>query len=497
MASATITKDVSRISAETHDRPTLFLGGEWVRAQGGGAFQVVNPSTGTHLATLPCPSDDQVSDAIAAAEAAFPRFRATPPADRAALLMRIAVAVRESAEEIARAIALEIGKPLAQARGEVAGLAAGFDWFAGEAVRIEGAILPPAGPGAQSLVELEPVGVAALMTPWNFPVALLGRKLAPALAAGCTVVAKPAEEAPLSAMLFAGCLVEAGVPEGVFNLLLGRPEPISRIIMASGTVRKVSFTGSVRVGRMVAAAAAPTLKRVSLELGGNAPVIVAPDADAEAAGRLAAQRKAANAGQICVAPNRFYVHESDRDAFAAGFAAAAGDIRIGEALDETTQMGPLATERQRDRMDHLVETASRAGAEIVVGGSRPRDRNAGYYFEPTLVAGATDDMEVMADEIFGPIAPLATFADLDEAIARANETDMGLSAFAFTRDAVTAARLREGLKAGMIGINTMAFGRPDAPFGGIGASGYGREGGRWALNEYLQTKWTEQVFQGA
>jgi len=476
-----------------YDGPTIWIGGAWRRAGGPGAFEVIDPATEARLAELPVASAGDVRDAIAAAHAAFPGWRRTTATERAAALTAIADALAARKAALATAVALEIGKPLAQAEAEVENCRASLSWYAAEAMRLQGVVIPPRAPGARTEISHEPVGVAALMTPWNFPVGLVARKLAPALAAGCTTVVKPAEEAALSAVLFMEAVAEAGLPAGVVNLVLGQPAEISEVVMAAPEVRKVSFTGSVPVGRQLFAQAAPTLKHLSLELGGNAPVVVFDDVDAAEIGRQAAQRKASNAGQVCVSPNRFFVHRAGVERFAEAFVETARSLKIGGPFDEGVQMGPLATERRRDAIEAMVAAALDHGARIETGGRRPPDRNAGWFYEPTLVREVSDEMALMREEIFGPVAPLAAFEDEAEVLERANATDLGLAAFAFTADEGRAARMREGLEAGMVGLNTFVLGRVEAPFGGIKQSGFGREGGSWGMMGYLETKWAESA----
>ena len=369
-----------------------------------------------------------------------------------------------------------------------------FRWYAEEARRIYGRLVESRVPGGRFEVSHEPVGVAAAFTAWNFPAALIGRKVAPALAAGCSVIVRPSSQTPGTAMVIVDCCRAGNLPPGVVNLVVGPTNATYAPIMASKVVRKVSLTGSTRVGQQMIRDAADTMKKVSMELGGNAPLIVYDDADLETALNVAVPTKYANAGQVCVTPDRFYVHESLHDAFVEGFATRAKAIKLGDGLDATVGMGPLINASRLAEIEGIVAGAVKAGAKVVAGGGRAPGFNAGYFFEPTVLADVTDDMKVMAEENFGPIAAITRFSTDDEAIARANACDMGLSAYAFTRSPTRARRTVAELKAGMVGINSFALAASEAPFGGTNFSGMGREGGIEGIRDYLDVKLAQVVF---
>jgi len=398
------------------------------------------------------------------------------------------------AAEAARMISSETGKPIGQAQREWALTIDQFRWYAEEARRIYGRIVESRAPGERFEVSHEPVGVAAAFTAWNFPAALIARKVAPALAAGCSVIVRPSSQTPGVAMVIVDCCRAGNLPSGVVNLVVGPTHATYVPIMASKAVRKVSLTGSTRVGQQMIRDAADTMKKVSMELGGNAPLIVYDDADLETTLNVAVPTKYANAGQVCVTPDRFYVHESLHDEFVKGFAARARAIKLGDGLDASVGMGPLINGSRLAEIEAIVTDAVRAGAKVVSGGGRPTAFNAGYFFEPTVLADVTDDMKVMAEENFGPIAAITRFGSDDEAIARANASDMGLSAYAFTRSPARARRTVAELKAGMVGINSFALAASEAPFGGANFSGMGREGGSEGIHDYLDTKLAQIVF---
>jgi succinate-semialdehyde dehydrogenase/glutarate-semialdehyde dehydrogenase len=392
-------------------------------------------------------------------------------------------------------ISLETGKPLAQAQREWGLSIDQFRWYAEEARRVAGRIVPSRVPGGEFRVTREPVGVVAAFTAWNFPAALVARKIAPALAAGCPVICRPSSQTPGVAMVMIDCLRAAAFPAGAVSLLVGPTEATYAPLMASSLVRKVSLTGSTRVGQQMVRDAAATMKKVSMELGGNAPLLVFGDCDLEAVLDAAVAAKFANAGQVCVAPDRIYVQAAIYDAFVDGFARRADRLVLGDGLDSTTTMGPLINAGRCDAIARVVKQALAAGAECVSGGhslERP-----GFFFAPTVLAGVSDTMVAMADENFGPVAAIAAFDDEDEVLARANAGDMGLAAYAFTEDPARVRRVSAGLKAGMVGINSFALAAAEAPFGGTRMSGMGREGGTEGIGDYLDTKLTQVVHKGS
>ena len=466
----------------------LFIDGAWSGPAQAASTEIADPATGAVLGTVPAATAEETERAIAIADRAFRNWKATPAWTRADLLHKAADVMAARAAEAARQITLETGKPLAQS-GREWGLAVDqFRWYAEEARRIYGRIVESRAPGGRLEVSHEPVGVVAAFTAWNFPAALIARKVAPALAAGCSVIVRPSVEVPGVAMIMFDCLREAGMPAGVANLLIGPTGSTYKPIMASPLVRKVSLTGSTRVGQQMIRDSAETVKRVSMELGGNAPMIVFDDADLDRALDLAVPTKYANAGQVCVTPDRFYVHETLHDRFAEGFAARARALKLGHGLDETTQMGPLINERRIAAVEEIVADARDRGGKILAGGRRPAEMNAGFFFEPTVITGLPDDAKAIAEENFGPIAAITPFSKADEVFERANASEMGLSAYVFTRDAGRAREAAARLEAGMVGVNSFALAAAEAPFGGIKASGMGREGGAEGILDYSNVK---------
>lgn len=474
-----------------YDSFGLFIAGNWTRASV--HAQVISPVTGKLLGESPAATLADTQAALDAAASALPRLRAMGGFARADALHRAADEMVRRADEAARMITLETGKPIAQAGREWVLACDQFRWHAEEARRIYGRIIDSRVPGGRFEVTHEPVGVVGAFTAWNFPAALPARKLAPALAAGCPVVLRPSSQTPGVAMVMVDCLRAAGLPDGAVNLVIGATGATYAPIMADTRVRKVSLTGSTRIGQQMIRDAADTVKRVSMELGGNAPLIVYDDADLQAALDLAVPTKYANCGQVCVTPDRFFIHDSLHDAFVEGFVARAARLRLGDGLDPETGMGPLINAARLAEIESIVSDAVAAGAGIAHGGKRA-DRNEGFFFEPTVLTGVTDDMRVFAEENFGPIAAITRFADEDEVLARANASDMGLSAYAFTRAPDRARRTIAALKAGMVGINSFAMAASEAPFGGTNHSGMGREGGTEGIGDYLDTKLAQIVF---
>ncbi len=466
----------------------LFIKGGWKAPVQGGTYDVINPSDEEVIGQAAQATAADVAEAIDGAAAGLADWRAISPWDRSNVLRKIADLLRQRTTTIAEQISLEIGKPVAQAKGEVAGSAEQFDWFADETRRLYGQIIESRLPNSRHYVHYEPIGIAAAFTPWNFPVALAARKIAPALAAGCAVICRGAQEAPGAAMLLVECCADAGVPAGAISLLNGEPEPITDAIMADPRVRKISFTGSVRVGKILAAAAAQTLKRVTMELGGHAPVIVLEDVDVDAVARLSAASKFRNGGQVCISPSRFFVMESIAERYAQVFAEATQSIRLGVGLEAGVDMGPLATAARRDAVSALVEDALACGSQLLAGGGRPSDFNRGYFYSPTVLNNVPSSARVMSEEPFGPIAPISPVASLEEALEKANAVEFGLNGYAFTNSLRDANAIVEGLQTGMVTINSYAPAMTEVPFGGIKASGYGREGGDLGIREYLESK---------
>lgn len=468
--------------------PQSLIGGRFAAANGN-AITVVNPCTEEVLWEAPADGAVEVAEALVHAKAALPEWSAVHGWERAKVLRAIAGRMEARRDELARALSLEIGRPYGQAAGEVGAAIEQFNWFAGEAERLFGDTIP-SRQGGRLVVEPEPVGIVAAFTAWNFPINLPARKIAPALAAGCPIICRPSEQVAMTSSLLIRCCVEAGVPAGVVQLLQGRAEEISPALLAAPEVRKISLTGSTRVGQQVLAEAARTVKRCSMELGGHAPVVVCDDADAEKAADLCAQFKYRNAGQVCIAPSRFYVHQDIAERFSDALAEKARALRVGDSQDAATDMGPLTIPGQRDKIEDLSADLERSGARLRAGGRRPAHLNKGFYFEPTVFDEVPEEARIMSEEPFGPIAPVATFRDLDDAISRANATPFGLAAYAFTGSHAKAEKLSRGLHAGMVGINTFMIAHAEAPFGGVDFSGMGREGGRQSIQDYLNTKLT-------
>ncbi|MCI0510622.1 succinate-semialdehyde dehydrogenase/glutarate-semialdehyde dehydrogenase [Chromohalobacter marismortui] len=463
-----------------------YIGGEWRDSTR--RFAVTDPATGECLAQVPDLGADEARDAIAAAEAAWPQWRRRPAKERAALLRAWFERVMAHSEALARLMTLEQGKPLAESRGEVAYGASFIEYYAEEAKRIAGETLPGHGADKRILVMREPIGVVAAITPWNFPLAMITRKCAPALAAGCPVVIKPAEATPLTALALAKLAEDAGLPAGVINVLTAeKPAEIGHVLTTDPRVRKVSFTGSTPVGKRLLAQCAETVKKASLELGGNAPFVVFDDADLDAAVEGAIASKFRNSGQTCVCTNRFLVQDGIYDAFIAKFAERIATLKVGKGLDDDVTQGPLINAAAIDKVQAHIADARSKGARLVCGGEP--HALGGTFFQPTLLADVTDDMHVAREETFGPVAPVFRFTDEAQAIAMANATEFGLAAYVYARDYRRIWQVMEGLEYGMVAINEGLLSTELAPFGGIKESGLGREGSHHGLEEYTELKY--------
>ena len=469
------------------DVPTgLLIGGEWVK--GTGTFPVLNPATEEPLAEVADGTVADALDAVGAAHDALPGWAATAPRRRAEILHRAFDLMIARSESLARLMSAENGKSLRDARGEAAYAAEFFRWYAEEAVRMEGTIARAPSGTNRILTLRQPIGVSVLVTPWNFPAAMATRKIGPALAAGCTVVLKPAGETPLTALAIAALLAEAGLPDGVVNVLTSRkPGATVSAMLHDPRVRKLSFTGSTEVGRILLREAADTVISSSMELGGNAPFIIFEDADLGAAVEGALIAKMRNGGEACTAANRFYVHEAVADEFSAAFAARMKALVVGPGLEEATEVGPLVNEETRSKVAELVDGATTAGATALTGGRTPDRR--GYFYEPTLLVGVPPEAAILSAEIFGPVAPVVRFSDEADAIRWANATEFGLVSYVYTGDLRRGLRVCEALDTGMIGLNRGIVSDPAAPFGGVKQSGLGREGGHEGLLEYTETKY--------
>ncbi len=468
-------------------REANLIAGQWVGADGGATLTVTNPATGEVLGTVPSVGRAEVARAIAAAQAAFPAWAAKTAAERAAILHRLADLILENVDALGELLTLEQGKPLAEAKGEVGGSAAYVRWFAEEARRVYGDTIPSPWADRRIFVNKEPVGVIAAITPWNFPSSMISRKLGAALAAGCTAVVKPAELTPFSGLAWGILAEKAGVPAGVVNIVTGVPGPIGDEFIENPAVRKLTFTGSTAVGRMLAGRATTALKRVSMELGGNAPFVIFDDADVDLAVSQAVASKFRNSGQTCVCTNRFFVQAGIYDTFAAKFTAAVAALKVGPGTEPGVVQGPLIEEKAVAKVESFVADALAKGAKVAVGGKRHALGQT--FFEPTVLTDATTDMAFARDEIFGPVAPLFRFETEDEAVALANGSEYGLAGYVFTRDLGRAVRVSEKMKFGQIGINAGVITTEVAPFGGVKSSGFGREGSKYGLDDYLDVKY--------
>lgn len=467
-------------------RQACYINGEWVDA-GADVITVDNPAIGEVLGTVPRLGADHVLKAIAAAKVAFASWSQKTAKERASVLRRWFDLMMVNQEDLARLMTLEQGKPLAESRGEVAYAAAFLEWFAEEARRTYGDTIPQHQADKRIMVIKQPVGVVACITPWNFPLAMITRKAGPAIAAGCTVVLKPASQTPFSALALAELADRAGLPKGVFNVLTGSATEIGRELTSNAIVRKLSFTGSTEIGKVLMAQCAGTVKRISLELGGNAPFIVFEDANLDAAVEGAIASKYRNSGQTCVCTNRFLVQDAVYNEFASRLAAAASRLKPGSGLDAATTQGPLIDDKAVEKVERHIRDATSKGAKVLVGGRR--HALGGRFFEPTILTDATTDMEIARDETFGPVAPLFRFKTEAGAIALANNTEFGLAAYFYGRDVARIWRVAEALEYGMVGINTGLISTEVAPFGGVKQSGIGREGSKYGIEEYLEVKY--------
>ncbi|MFE3835657.1 NAD-dependent succinate-semialdehyde dehydrogenase [Pseudogemmobacter sonorensis] len=470
---------------------SMFIDGEWRAASDGARLPVLNPATEEELATVPLATADDLDRAVAAAVRAFRIWRDTPAFERYRILRRAADLLRERAAAIARLMTLEQGKPLVESRGEALACADVIDWMAEEGRRGYGRLIPARAPGIRQTVIREPVGPVAAFTPWNFPLNQAARKISAALATGCTLVLKAPEETPASPMELVRLFHDAGVPPGALNLVFGHPAMVSEHLIAHPDIRKISFTGSTAVGKQLASLAGLHMKRVTMELGGHAPAIVFADADVDRAAKLLSGHKFRNAGQVCVSPTRFLVHEDVQDRFLSRFRDHMAELRVGNGLEEGVTMGPLAHERRLAAMQGLVADAQGGGAEILEGGERIG--NKGYFFQPTLMTGLSPQARILNEEPFGPLVPVIGFRDTEALLAEANRLPYGLAAYAFTRSAETRALLADRIETGMITMNHLGLGLPEVPFGGVRDSGYGSEGGSEALDAYVNTKFVTEI----
>jgi succinate-semialdehyde dehydrogenase/glutarate-semialdehyde dehydrogenase len=469
----------------------LFIGGKWTNGANRKSEPVINPANEKSLADLPHASKGDLDEAVEAAKKGFEVWRKTSAWDRGRVMRKAADLMRERAPNIAKILTQEQGKTIAEATGEVLAAADVIEWMGEEGKRAYGRIIPSRLPGTRQMVMQEPVGICAAFTPWNFPAITPARKIAGALGAGCSLILKASEETPGTAVEMARAFADAGLPAGVLNLVFGIPGEISEHLIAKPEIRKISFTGSIPVGKHLVKLAADTMKRVTMELGGHSPVIVFDDVDPEKTADAAAAGKYRNAGQVCVSPTRFYVQENSYNKFAARFTEKAKGLKLGDGLDKDTRMGPLANARRLDAMNNIIADCQSRGGKLATGGKR--HGNQGYFFEPTVVTDLPDDSKIMTQEPFGPIAPIIPFKTFDEVVARANSLPFGLAAYAFTNNAKQAAAIGDALEAGMVGVNTYAISMAETPFGGIKESGYGHEGSIEGLEMYTVKKYIAQA----
>lgn len=474
----------------------MYIGGEWREAASGRRFDVTNPATGEVIATVPDASAEDARAAIAAAHAAFPEWSTLPAHVRSQYMRKVYDLIVQNVDRLARVLTEENGKPLAEAGAEVLNGAEYLNWYAEETRRIYGETIPSMSRRTRIVVLRQPVGVVGAITPWNFPSSMVTRKIAPALAAGCTVVLKPAEQTPLSALLIAELVHEAGLPAGVVNVVTTQdPAAVGKEFLENRLVRKISFTGSTEVGKYLMQGAAAQMKRVSMELGGNAPFIVFEDADLDAAVQGVVISKFRNAGQTCICANRIYVQESIAPAFTERLVEAVRRLRVGNGLEEGTNVGPLIDEAAYVKVEGHVSDARSKGARVLTGGHRLTGPgfDRGFFYAPTLLDQVRDDMRIVHEETFGPVAPVLTFRTEEEVIRRANDTNYGLAAYVFTRNLGRTVRVSEALEYGMVAVNDSLLAVPQAPFGGIKESGMGREGGHHGLEDYLEYKYLSIV----
>jgi succinate-semialdehyde dehydrogenase / glutarate-semialdehyde dehydrogenase len=466
----------------------LYIGGEWRAASGGGTLAVEDPATGRTLVEVADGQPDDALAALAAAADAQAEWAATAPRERGEVLRRAYAAIVAQADELALLMTLEMGKALSESHAEIAYAAEFMRWFSEEAVRVHGRYMVNTTGVGRILTMRRPVGPCVFVTPWNFPTAMGARKIAPAIAAGCTMVVKPAQQTPLSMRALASILTEAGLPGGVLNVITARRSgAVIEPLLRDGRTRKLSFTGSTEVGRRLIEQSAEQVLRVSMELGGNAPFIVFEDADLDAAVEGALTAKMRNVGEACTAANRFHVQESVAGEFAAKLAERMAGLRVGRGTEPGVDVGPLIDAAQREKVAELVEDAVQRGARLALGGHALP--GSGYFYEPTVVTGVPEDARVLAEEIFGPVAPIATFSTEAQALEAANRTEYGLVAYLYTRDLSRALRVSEGIETGMVGLNQGIVSNPAAPFGGVKQSGFGREGGFEGIGEYLETRY--------
>ena len=467
-----------------------FNDGKWQKAEKGETYEVINPATEEILGKASKASEADVNKALKSAEKGLQIWKNTPPWQRSKIIRKIADLIRERTDVLAKWLTLEVGKPLTEAAGEVGGAADIFELNSEETKRIYGQIVESRFENTRMFVKYEPVGVVAALVPWNFPIILASRKISTALGAGCSVICKPDVITPGCVMELMNIINDAGVPPGVVNLLSGDPAAISSQLISSDIIKKVSITGSTRVGKLILKQAADKVQRVTMELSGHSPFIVFDDVDINKVTDMAITAKFRNNGQVCISPNRFYIHESKKDEFTKMLVAKVTKLKIGNGLDKDTILGPLCTEKRLTEIEALVETTKKEGAKVLCGGRRPAGFNKGYYYEPTIFDDVKDNFTIMKQEPFGPLVPILTFKDTDEVIKRANDNDLGLASYICTNSLEKAHRVSEQMETGTCAVNTPAVAFAEVPFGGMKQTGYGREGGSMAIKDYLNIKYT-------
>ncbi|MDA7923464.1 NAD-dependent succinate-semialdehyde dehydrogenase [Candidatus Pelagibacter sp.] len=473
-----------------------FIDGKWQASSNNETYDVINPATEEVIGKASKASREDVQKALKSAEKGLKIWRDTSPWKRSYIIRKIADKMREKQDVLAKWMTLEVGKPLAEGIGEVGGAADIFEWNAEETKRIYGQTVESRFPDTRVHVYYQPVGVVAALIPWNFPLVLASRKISTALAAGCSVICKPDVITPGTVMELVNICKEAGVPDGVVNLLSGDPAEISEQLLESDIVKKVSITGSTRVGKIILKKAADKVQRVTMELSGHSPFIVFEDSDIDKVADMAVTAKFRNNGQVCIAPNRFYIQESKKEEFIKKFIERTKKLKIGNGMDEGVQLGPLTTDKRLAEIEELVETTKNEGAEVLLGGKRPAGFNKGYFYEPTVFDGIKDDFTIMKQEPFGPLVPMLSFKTFDEVIERANNNDLGLCSYIYTNSMEQAHRASELIETGCVAVNTAAVAVAEAPFGGIKQTGYGREGGSMAIKDYLNVKYTHMGIKG-
>jgi succinate-semialdehyde dehydrogenase / glutarate-semialdehyde dehydrogenase len=467
----------------------MYIDGKWTDAENGRTVGVINPATEEVIQEVAYGGRAETRRALEAAKKAMPGWMKLTAWDRAKVLKKTADLMRDRADALARTLTLEQGKPLVESKAEILHSADTFEWFGEEGKRAYGQVIPNSAPGKRHMTLKHPVGVVGAIGPWNFPITLQSRKIAPALAVGCTIVCKPATQTPLSLVQVFECMIEAGLPAGVANLVMGPPQEIADEFLENPICRKISFTGSTEVGKQLMKGAADQMKRLSLELGGHAPFIVFPDADPEVGAKIAVTGKFRNNGQVCIAPSRFFVHKDVEKKFTEAAVEFAKGLKLGNGLDASTEVGPMFEKKAMQQAIDLVEDAKKVGSKILTGGKRSDRFERGYFFEPTVISNLNPKARILTDEPFAPVMPLLDFSKLDEVIAAANNTKYGLAAYVFTNDLTIAWKMAEGIEAGIIGVNDPVPATPQCPFGGMKESGLGRELGHEGLEAYLETKY--------